>query len=72
MLYKSRVKSPYSYMPWSNYRVMRREKENRSVNIIEKNSAEKWLQTNSILATILLKFGDIVDVVLMSLMKVRK
>ena len=28
-------------MPWSNYRVMRREEENRSVNVIEKNDAEK-------------------------------
>ena len=42
---------------------MRREEENRSVNVIEKNDAEKWLQTNSILTTILLKFGDMVDVV---------
>ena len=41
---------------------MRREKENRSVNVIEKNDAEKLLQTNSILTTILLKFGDMVDV----------
>ena len=41
---------------------MRREEENRSVNVIEKNSAEKLLQTNSILTTILLKFGDMVDV----------
>ena len=49
-------------MPWSNYRVMRREEENRSVNVIEKNDAEKLLQTNSILTTILLKFGDMVDV----------
>ena len=49
-------------MPWSNYGVMRREKENRSVNVIEKNGAEKLLQTNSILTTILLKFGDMVDV----------
>ena len=49
-------------MPWSNYGVMRREEENRSVNVIEKNDAEKLLQTNSILTTILLKFGDMVDV----------
>ena len=41
---------------------MRREEENRSVNVIEKNDAEKLLQTNSILTTILLKFGDMVDV----------
>ena len=59
-------------MPWSNYGVVRREKENRSVNVIEKNGAEKLLQTNSILTTILLKFGDMVDVVLMSLLKFRK
>ena len=59
-------------MPWSNYEVMQRKRENRNVNVIEKNGAEKLLQTNSILTTILLKFGDIVDVVLMSLMKVRK
>ena len=63
MLYTNRVKSPYSYMPWSNYGVMRREKENRSVNVIEKNGAEKLLQTNSILTTILLKFDDMMDVV---------
>ena len=49
-------------MPWSNYGVMRREKENRSVNVSEKNGAEKLLQTNSILTTIMLKFGDMVDV----------
>ena len=41
---------------------MRREEENRSVNVIEKNDAENLLQTNSILTTILLKFGDMVDV----------
>ena len=41
---------------------MRREKENRSVNVSEKNGTEKLLQTNSILTTILLKFGDMVDV----------
>ena len=41
---------------------MRREEENRSVNVSEKNDAEKLLQTNSILTTILLKFGDMVDV----------
>ena len=41
---------------------MRREEENRSVNVIEKNDAEKLLQTNSILTTILSKFGDMVDV----------
>ena len=51
---------------------MRREEENRSVNVSEKNDAEKLLQTNSILTTILLKFGDMVDVVLMSLLKFRK
>ena len=72
MLYTNRVKSPYSYMPWSNYEVKRREEENRSVNVIEKNDAEKLLQTNSILTSILLKFGDMVDVVLMSLLKFRK
>ena len=50
-------------MPWSNYEVMRRKRENRNVNVIEKNDAEKLLQTSSILTTILVKFGDIVDVV---------
>ena len=59
-------------MPWSNYEVMQRKRENRNVNVIEKNGAEKLLQTNSILTTILLKFGDMVDVVLMSLLKFRK
>ena len=49
-------------MPWSNYEVMRRKRENRNVNVIEKNGAEKLLQTSSILTTILLKFGDMVDV----------
>ena len=49
-------------MPWSNYGVMRREKENRSVNVSEKNGAENTLHTNSILTTILSKFGDMVDV----------
>ena len=47
-------------MPWSNYEVMQRKRENRNVNVIEKNGAEKLLQTSSIL--ILLKFGDMVDV----------
>ena len=54
MLYTNRVKSPYSYMPWSNYEVKRRKRENRNVNVIEKNGAEKLLQTSSILTTILL------------------
>ena len=49
-------------MPWSNYEVMQRKRENRNVNVIEKNGAEKLLQTSSILTTILLKFGDMVDV----------
>ena len=49
-------------MPWSNCEVKRRIRENRNVNVIEKNGAEKLLQTSSILATILLKFGDMVDV----------
>ena len=62
MLYTNRVKSPYSYMPWSNYEVMQRKRENRIVNVIEKNGAEKLLQTSSILTTILLIFGDMVDV----------
>ena len=62
MLYTNRVKSPYSYMPWSNYEVKRRKRENRNVNVIEKNGAEKLLQTSSILTTILIKFGDMVDV----------
>ena len=43
MLYTNRVKSPYSYMPWSNYEVMQRKRENRNVNVIEKNGAEKLL-----------------------------
>ena len=41
MLYTNRVKSPYSYMPWSNYEVKRRKRENRNVNVIEKKGAEK-------------------------------
>ena len=49
-------------MPWSNYEVMQRKRENRNVNVIEKNATEKLLQTSSILTTILLKFGDMVDV----------
>ena len=49
-------------MPWSNYEVKRRKRENRNVNVIEKNGAEKLLQTSTILTTILLKFGDMVDV----------
>ena len=50
-------------MPGSNYEVKRRKRENRNVNVIEKNDAEKLLQTSSILTTILVKFGDMVDVV---------
>ena len=50
-------------MPWSNYVVKRRKRENRNVNVIEKNNAEKLLQTSSVLTTILVKFGDMVDVV---------
>ena len=50
-------------MPWSNCEVKRRIRENRNVNVIEKNDAQKLLQTSSILTTILVKFGDIVDVV---------
>ena len=46
-------------MPWSDYEVMQRK---RDVNVIKKNGAEKVLQTSSILTTILLKFGDMVDV----------
>ena len=49
-------------MPWSDYEVKQRKRENRNVNVIEKNGAEKLLQTSSILITILLKFGDMVDV----------
>ena len=49
-------------MPWSNYEVMQRKRENRNVNVIEKNGAKKLMQTNSILTTILLKFGNMVDV----------
>ena len=48
-------------MPWSNYEVEQRK--NINVNVIEKNDAEKLLQTSSSLTTILVKFGDIVDVV---------
>ena len=40
----------------------RRIRENRNVNVIEKNDAQKLLQTSSILTTILVKFGDMVDV----------
>ena len=50
-------------MPWSNYEVEQRKRENINVNVIEKNDAEKLLQTSSSLTTILVKFGDIVDVV---------
>ena len=49
-------------MPWSNYEVMQRKRENRNVNVNEKNGTEKLLQTSPILITILLKFGDMVDV----------
>ena len=49
-------------MPWSDYEVKQRKRENWNVNVIEKNGAEKLLQTSSILTTILLKFGDMVDV----------
>ena len=49
-------------MPWSNCEVKRRIRENRNVNVIEKKGTEKLLQTSSILTTILLKFGDMVDV----------
>ena len=47
-------------MPWSNCEVKRRIRENRNVNVIEKN--DKLLQTSSILTTILVKFSDMVDV----------
>ena len=50
-------------MPWSNYEVKRRKRENRNINVIDKNDAEKLLQTSSSLTTILVKFGDMVDVV---------
>ena len=50
-------------MPWSNYEVKRRKRENRNINVIDKNDAEKLLQTSSILTTILVKLGDMVDVV---------
>ena len=49
-------------MPWSNYEVEQRKRENINVNVIEKNDAEKLLQTSSVLTTILVKFGDMVDV----------
>ena len=39
MLYTNRVKSPYSYMPWSNYE--EEQRENINVNVTEKNDAEK-------------------------------
>ena len=47
-------------MKW--LRVKQRKREYRNVNVIEKNGTEKLLQTSSILTTILLKFGDMVDV----------
>ena len=47
-------------MTWSNCEVKRRIRENRNVNVIEKN--DKLLQTSSILTTILVKFSDMVDV----------
>ena len=28
-------------MPWSNYEVKRRKRENRNINVIDKNDAEK-------------------------------
>ena len=43
MLYTNRVKSPYSYMPWSNYEAMQRKRENRNGNDNEKNGAEKFV-----------------------------
>ena len=46
------------------HEVITRKRENRNVNVIEKNGAEKLMQTSSILTTILLKFGDMVDVAL--------
>ena len=49
-------------MAWSNYEVMQRKRENRNGNDNEKNGAENLLQTSLILTTILLKFGDMVDV----------
>ena len=50
-------------MPWSNYEVKRRKRENRNINVIDKNDAKKLLQTSLILTTILVKLGDMVDVV---------
>ena len=50
-------------MPWSNYEVEQRKRENINVNVTEKNDAEKLQQTSSSLTIILVKFGDIVDVV---------
>ena len=50
-------------MPWSNYEVKRRKRENRNINVIDKNDAEKLIRTSSILITILVKLGDMVDVV---------
>ena len=49
-------------MPWSNYEVMQRKRENRNGNDYEKNGAKNLLQSSLILTTILLKFGDMVDV----------
>ena len=50
-------------MPWSNYEVEQRKRENINVNVIEKNDAEKLQQTSSSLTIIFVNFGDIVDVV---------
>ena len=50
-------------MPWSDYEKEQRKRENINVNVIEKNDAEKLQQTSSSLTIILVKFGDIVDVV---------
>ena len=50
-------------MPWSNNEVEQRKRENINVNVTEKNDAEKLQQTSSSLTIILVKFGDIVDVV---------
>ena len=49
-------------MPWSNYEVEQRKRENINVNVSEKNDAENCsrpVESNYYLV----KFGDIVDVV---------
>ena len=49
-------------MPWSNYEVMQRKRENRNGNDNEKNGAEKFVADQFNPNHNLAKFGDMVDV----------